>query len=261
MHRLAGKTYGSTGVASILGRLMGSLKATVERAAWMLADEVVVETSAVAEELSDLRPRKPMSVIPHGLAILTEPYNGGAAADPVELLYVGTPGIRKRTHLLPGILDRVRQASPEARLRIVGFDADGDANLLSEAELLDVLGSIDFVGTVRAEEVLPFYRSARVLILPSAYEGLPMVLLEAMREGVVPVATNVSGHPDAIDDGVNGYLVELDDVEAMAERCISLLRDDLLLAGMSDRARTTVAERFSLEVELQAHLSLYRDLV
>ncbi len=129
-----------------------------------------------------------------------------------------------------------------------------------EAERLEVLSAIEFVGSVDSEDVIPYYRSASVLVLPSAYEGLPMVLLEAMREGLVPVATAVSGHPEAIDDGENGYLVELDDVGTMAERCVRLLQDPVAVNEMRARARQTLTSRFALDDELHAYIHRYRAL-
>jgi glycosyltransferase involved in cell wall biosynthesis len=146
---------------------------------------------------------------------------------------------------------------PTARLRIVGFDLDGDPVLREEADRLGVLPSIEFVGSLTSEEVTPFYRAAKALVLPSAYEGLPMVLLEAMREGLPAVATDVSGHPDAIDDGVSGYLVPVDDVDAMADRCVILLRDSDATTEMRQRARQAVIERFSLDREVDAYMRLY----
>lgn len=259
-HIMDGHRYGPTGVTYVLRRLGGWIKATVERLAWMLADAVVVETDAVREELSDLRPPKPVSVIPHGLSEVVN-VSDATQVDPVELLFVGTPGIRKRTHMLPAILHRVRQTIPEARMRVVGFDVDGDLDLRREAERLDVLSAFDFVGSIRSEEVIPFYRSADVLVLPSAYEGLPMVLLEAMREGLVPVATAVSGHPEAIDDGVNGSLVDLDDVDAIADRCIEILRSPpSIRQELGEQARATVGECFSLDHEIESYVELYGNL-
>lgn len=257
-HVFAGRRYGPAGWAFLKNRLAGSVKATVEWLVWLLADSVVVETKAVRQELSNLRPRREVTVVSHGLG--ETPEVADSVPEHVELLFVGTPGLRKRTHLLPRILNDVREAIPEARLRIVGFDVNGDPYLRDEAVRLGVLSAIEFVGSVDSEEVIPYYRSASVLVLPSAYEGLPMVLLEAMREGLVPVATAVSGHPEAIDDGENGYLVELDDVRTMAERCVRLLQDPVALDRMSERARQTLTSRFALVDELHAYVHRYREL-
>lgn len=257
-HTFDGERYGPSGAKNGLRRMAGLGKALLDQFAWMLADTVVVETDSVGNEVADLKPFREVLVVPHGLSGSSR---SATKPEDVELLYVGTPGIRKRTHLLAAILYRVRQSVPEARLRIVGFDVNGDPRLRAEAERFGVLSAINFVGSVRSEEVVPFYRSADVLLLPSGYEGLPMVLLEAMREGLVPVATAVSGHPEAIDDGRNGYLVELDNVDAIVDRCVRLLEDPVLAAELGQHARETIFEKFSLAAELEAYLRIYSSLL
>lgn len=257
-HVFDGRRFGPGRVADLVRRFIGLGKALVDRFAWVLADAVVVETESVRQELSDLAPSRDVTVVPHGLGQPRPvPHSN---LDAVELLFVGTPGLRKRTHLLPTILYRVRESVPEARLRIVGFDIDGDPSLTDEAERLGLLKAIEFVGSVRSEEVVPYYRAADVLVLPSAYEGLPMVLLEAMREGLVPVATEVSGHPEAIVDGQNGFLVPLDDVDTLGNRCVLLLQDAKTLEFLEGRAVETVRQQFSVERELEAYVDLYLGL-
>ena len=117
------------------------------------------------------------------------------------------------------------------------------------------------MGKVRSEEVVPYYRAARVLLLPSAYEGLPMVLLEAMREGLPVVATSVSGHPDAIEDGVNGFLVQADNTSEFASRAADLLVNHDLRRAMSEQCRKVVVDRFGIRDEVIRYTELYERLV
>lgn len=257
-HRVAGHRFGPVGIRRLKHVIGEVVKPLLDRAAWVLADAVTVETERLAEELSDLRPRREIEVVPYGIGEARE--DARVKIDPVELLYVGTPGNRKRTHLLPMILIRIRERVPHARLRIVGFNQNADRQLVDEGERLGVLSAVEFLGPMTAEEVVPFYRTADVLILPSAYEGLPMVLLEAMREGLVAVVTDVSGHPEAIEHGVNGFLVPVDDVDAMAERCAALLLDPDSVAQMGEAATQTVATRFFLARQLDSYARVYERL-
>jgi glycosyltransferase involved in cell wall biosynthesis len=242
-HIFEGTTFGATGLKLAKRRLMGVLKSMVERLAWVLADSAVVETRAVQREIADLRPKREVRVIAHGLG--ESPSYENEEPSHVELLFVGTPGVRKRTHLLPAILERVRE--------------EVDPGLKAEANRRGVTDSIEFVGRVRSEDVVPYYRAADVLLLPSAYEGLPMVLLEAMREGLVPVATDVSGHPDAINDDQNGILVPLDDVTGFGEKAARLLMDPVSRAASGRFSQETIRADFSLARELGEYLQLYEE--
>jgi glycosyltransferase involved in cell wall biosynthesis len=83
------------------------------------------------------------------------------------------------------------------------------------------------------------------------------VILEAQRCGLPCVATRVSGHPEVIEDGVNGYLVDPDDPSQMAERCAELLGDESRRSDFAAAGRRVVAERFGLERQCAGYLDLY----
>jgi len=78
-------------------------------------------------------------------------------------------------------------------------------------------------------------------------DGIPVVLIEAMAAGVTVVSTPVSGIPELIEDGKNGYLVAPDDPTALADLLAVLLTTPERRTRVADAARRTVAERFDLE--------------
>jgi glycosyltransferase involved in cell wall biosynthesis len=193
------------------------------------------------------------TVIYNGIA----PLPPSEKATPVELFYAGAPGHRKRIHALPFLLRHVREALPQARLRIAGFDLAQEPALKKQFDEWGLLPAVECIGAVPAEELTPHYASAGVVVIPSAYEGLPMVILEAMRSGCPVVATRVSGHPEVIIDDENGYLVAPDHPEFMAARCLDILRDDVLRKRLSEAALRTFAEKFSLRETREQYLEFY----
>jgi glycosyltransferase involved in cell wall biosynthesis len=194
-------------------------------------------------------------------------YNGVPEIQPsdparptTDLLYVGTKGHRKRVRQLPDVLARVREQLPNTTLRIVGFRVEDDPELqrlFAEEGLTDAVLS---EGRMPSAQVASYYAAARVLLVPSAYEGLPMVILEAARYGVPCVATDVSGHPEVISPGSNGFLVAVDDSAAMAERAVSILSDPTLQESMGTAARRIVEDRFSVAQQVRQYLDLYESL-
>lgn len=175
-----------------------------------------------------------------------------------ELLFVGVPSHRKRVMALPFVLKRVRDTLPDARLRLVGFHRADVPDLARLFRELGLDAAVLWEGPVASEAIQPFYESAGVLVVPSAYEGLPLVILEAQRSGLPCVATRVSGHPEVIEDGRNGFLVDLDDPDQMAERCIEILRDEDLGHRMGVAGRAQVAGKFGRERYVDEYLDLYR---
>jgi glycosyltransferase involved in cell wall biosynthesis len=175
----------------------------------------------------------------------------------VALLYAGVAGHRKRVTALPYVLARVRRDLPDARLRILGFRLEQEPALSALFTELGQQDAVEALGPLRSSELPAHYASADVLLLPSAYEGLPLVVLEAMQCGLPVVATRVGGLPEAIEDGRDGFLVDLDEPAQMAERCLRLLRSPELRARIGAAARAKVAERFDATRLLEAYLALY----
>ncbi|HKY32176.1 MAG TPA: glycosyltransferase family 4 protein [Candidatus Polarisedimenticolia bacterium] len=79
-------------------------------------------------------------------------------------------------------------------------------------------------------------RGFDLLLHTSRWEGLPIAFLEAMATGLPIVATRVDGAPDAVEDGVTGYLLDSGDVEGLARRTAELLRDGALRRSMGAEA-------------------------
>jgi glycosyltransferase involved in cell wall biosynthesis len=95
----------------------------------------------------------------------------------------------------------------------------------------------------------------------SRSEGFCNALLEAMACGVPSVVTRVGGNPEAIREGENGFMVQVEDDAAAAERLLYLLRNPEQAAQIGERARTSAQTRFSAETMIKSLISLYRDLL
>jgi glycosyltransferase involved in cell wall biosynthesis len=116
-------------------------------------------------------------------------------------------------------VDTLLRSWGEAPLEIVG---DGE-----ERQNLERLAppSARFLGAVAAERVTELLADARGLLIPSRSEGLPRVAVEAFASGVPVVASRVGGLPELVDDGVNGLLVDVDDVDGWRRAIQRLITD------------------------------------
>ena len=113
----------------------------------------------------------------------------------------------------------------------------------------------------KQENLEELYSISDVKWLLSEKESFGLVLLEAMACGVPCVGTNIGGIPEVIDDGKTGFLCELGDVEAVAERTINLLQDDRLHATMAENALQTVYTRFYSKEIVQQYEAIYASLM
>src|SRR6185503_10797640 len=124
----------------------------------------------------------------------------------------------KRLGDLIAAFDRVRHEVPRAELRLVGGGNDRERDRLKQLTAnLDLLSHVSFAGAVR--DVAGEVAQARVVALPSSTEGVSTALIEGMAAGRPIVATRVGQLDTIIDQGVEGFFVEVGDVSAMAD-CI-----------------------------------------
>jgi glycosyltransferase involved in cell wall biosynthesis len=219
---------------------------------------VFIARSSARDVLGEKRAES-ARVIHYGLEP-ARPQPDSPPPEPAELLFVGVGSHRKRICALPFILRHVRRSIPTARLRVIGFHLHEHPEAMSLIREFGLEGAILCEGKLRPDQIGPFHRASQVLVMPSAYEGLPMAILEAMQSGLPCVATRVSGHPEAIRDGINGYLVDLDDPVQMAQRCVAILKDPALRDRMSQAARQTIQDGFTSDRQLDAYLEVYTRL-
>lgn len=251
---LEGRRFGRGGGAALRARLHGWVDALALR----LADASNAISRATARDLLGPGRGDAMPVLYNPLPPARD--SAVAPAEPVELFYAGIASHRKRVPALAFVLRAVREQIPDARLRVAGFrwqDAPELAALCDEFGLRD---AVECLGVLPPEALPRLHRAARLLVVPSAYEGLPYVIVEALREGTPVVATRVSGHPEVIEDGVSGRLVPPDDPRALAEACVELLRDSAARDRMGEAGRRRVAERFDAERQIDAYVDYYRAL-
>ncbi|MBM7506046.1 glycosyltransferase [Agromyces aurantiacus] len=143
-----------------------------------------------------------------------DPVADDAARDPASVVVVAGLTPRKRVDRAIRAVALARDRGPDARLRVVG---DGPlAEALQElAREEGIADAVEFAGY--RTDAADAFAQASVTLLTSTSEGAPLVLLEAMGRGCIPIADDIEyGPADVIDDGVNGFLVPPGGVWAMA---------------------------------------------
>ncbi|UMR28362.1 glycosyltransferase family 4 protein [Massilia sp. MB5] len=147
-------------------------------------------------------------------------------------------------------------AAPALRL-----GGDGElAAVEARAASLHLAERVQLLGWVSGKEKEAELAQARIFALPSYNEGLPMSILEAMAAGLPVLTTPVGGIPDAITDGVEGFLVQPGDVDGLAERLARLLEDDGLARRMGEAGRRKVLASFATQAVLPRLEQMYFDL-
>lgn len=229
--------------------------AQINQAAWNVA---IAVSPKVGRTAAALMPDKRIETIPSGIALPTA-QQLAARADwelPLRLLFVGgLNDAHKGVLRLPAILAGCRARAIPVRLAIIGAGPDRqrlDAAFTQEG----VMDRVEMRGQQPPEAVHQAMRDHHLLLMPSNFEGLPLVSLEAQANGCVPVAAHLPGITDlAVEAGVSGYLVGADDIAGYVASIASLANAQNWSA-CSQAAIKRAAALFSVSVMGMRHLAL-----
>jgi glycosyltransferase involved in cell wall biosynthesis len=162
--------------------------------------------------------------------------------DTLEVVFIGRGVPQKRVHLIADIAKRMYKSGDKIHFSFVG-------------DVEKIINPVDFpfcgfYGNVNDEALMDnMYRQSDVLILTSAFEGLPVVIMTMMAHGKVVLSTAVNGIPDYIEHMKSGLLIYETEEEEIVNRGVELLRLLLLQPNLKmalgKKSRETAIEKFS----------------
>jgi glycosyltransferase involved in cell wall biosynthesis len=182
----------------------------------------------------------------------------GLREDAFVVGWVGRMTAVKRTDLVVRALRGLVAMDVDAYVVLVGDGPDRE-QLERYAHELGVIKRCLFLGY--QEDVARFYDAIDVLVLPSINEGTPVSVIEALAARRPVVATRVGGVPDVVRDGVDGFLVDAEDADALAARLAELAADPGLRAQMGEAGHDRVLERYAVDRLVDDVDALYRELL
>jgi len=178
---------------------------------------------------------------------------------PLHLLYVGRDSIEKRPAIVAQVAKNINLAGINA---IVEFAGDVSRSIPNELH-----SYCRFQGDINdKEELNNFYNKAHILIIPSATESGPLVLMEAMARGAAIISTDVGYVPTFVKDGVSGFIVksvlpETKIIDEITQKVIQLDSDRNLLKGMGEKNLEIAFENFGITQFHKEYQLLFENLL
>jgi phosphatidylinositol alpha-1,6-mannosyltransferase len=233
----------------------------LERRALLSADRILATTQFTAHECGRANriPSARFQVIP---LCVEEPAPRPSKAfrlhGGVKMLCVGRLDPTERYKGFERVfeaLGRLSTSHPELQLHVVG-GGDDQPRLAGIAKALGVDVRVTFWGRLSDADLAAAYQDCDIFVLPSKKEGFGIVFLEAMRFSKPCIGGRHGGTPEVIEHGDSGYLVDYDDVDALA-RCIrGLAENELLRTRMGERGRELFQARYRFEVFAARYLAV-----
>jgi N-acetyl-alpha-D-glucosaminyl L-malate synthase BshA len=207
---------------------------------------------------------RPVEVIPNFVNCdVFEPANGEcrrdrfAPNDEKVLLHLSNFRPVKRVPDVIEIFVRVRHEIP-AKLLLIG---DGPDRARADWLVKEKKLTKDVIFLGKQNQVQDLLNCGDVILLPSQLESFGLAALEAMACGVPAVCSRVGGLPEVIRDGVEGYLVEVGDVDAMAARVLQILTEPGRREQMGRAARQRASDKFCSTRIIPLYEQLYRRVI
>ncbi len=177
-----------------------------------------------------------------------------------EDFIVGTVGslIPKKGHRF--LIEAVKGLDgqiPRLKTLIIG-EGESRAELTALARSLGIENKVVFLGA--RFDIPGLMKAMDVFVLPSLQEGFPRTLIEAMYTGLPVVASDISGIPEIVREGEDGFLVPPGDPEALKNRILELYNDKPLRGDFAARSRKKIESAYLPKDYVQSLEGLYREL-
>jgi teichuronic acid biosynthesis glycosyltransferase TuaC len=237
----------------------GILCERVSRRVYVAAAQVVGVSRRVCEEVQKgTAGQAKTSTVYNGVD--PELFAPGSESAQPTVLTVGNLIPTKGHELMVRALADLRNEFPSIRWEVIG---DGpELNRIRQlAEKSGVLTHIIFRGRQNRRLVAEAFQRCTVFVLPSFYEGLGCVYLEAMASGKVAIGCLGQGIDEVIEHGKNGWLVNPNSAEELTGGLRLLLRDTSLRQQIGAAARQTVLNSYTLDGQARRLIAVYRESI
>jgi glycosyltransferase involved in cell wall biosynthesis len=214
--------------------------AALRRAAYVVCPSGFLREIALGWGLDPAR----VGVVPNASPQPQRPLPAAPPLDRPALAFAGRLTAAKSLDVLLEAVARVDGVS-----LVIAGDGEERESVAVRAGELGLDGRVRLLGALPREEVLALLGAADAVVLSSAWENFPHVLVEALAVGTPVIATRVGGVPEIVEDGVSGLLVPPGDADALAGAVRRYLGDEVLRERLREGARAAGA-RFAPEALL-----------
>lgn len=175
-----------------------------------------------------------------------------------EIVFAGRAHPQKNPFFMIDIMEALLDTGIRMRM-ICGGDLENAVRARIAAS--PARESIAFTGALPRHDVLRAFQAAKLYVLPSFWEGLPIAPIEALYCGLPVIASNIPGTDEVVIDGINGRMIESFDARVYARAIVDILRDEPLRRRMAAAGRKRVEDHFLRPVSSARHMEFYQSLL
>jgi glycosyltransferase involved in cell wall biosynthesis len=230
-----------------------------------MADEVIVLSPNSRIFFRRIVPSCKLSVISNAAEVPDlspiEEISANANLKGVRVLFVGGEEAKRKGFFdvlkaMPLVIDKY---GTDIHFLFVGKYDEEKRRTLNEAEMH--YKCLENMGFLERDKMLEVRQTSDIYILPSYAEGLPIALLEAMAAGLPVVSTKVGSIPEVVEEGVNGFLIQPGDYEALAQKIVLLAQNQKMRQMMGKANIEKIQKFYSLENAMNELNEIYSRVI
>lgn len=237
------------------------------------ANTIIVLSQELIEEAASQKITAPIHLIPNGVdtnlffppapadTVALRKHLGFSRKNPI-LFSIGRLVAGKRFDVLLNAMPQILREYPDCLLIIAGTGAqqidDVEEELGQQVKSLGISNHVQFIGAIN--NVVEYLQAADVFVFPSAKEGMPNAVLEALATGIPIIASRIGGVTDIVDETC-ADLVPVGDVDAFAESILSALNKPQETEAKVMRGRQRAEQQFSIQAVADKYETMFYTLV
>ncbi|NWF91945.1 MAG: glycosyltransferase family 4 protein [Syntrophaceae bacterium] len=244
-----------------LGRINKIKCSVLIKLCWKKVDKFIAISKEILNDLVNCGVKKEkITYIPNSVDTdYYTPYTLKTWDSPKNILFVGRLTEQKGIDTLFCAMKEVIDKG----INRLSLSLVGDGPLRGELERmvndLGITKYVRFVGSTN--DVTQYYQNSHILVIPSNWEGLPLVLLEGMACGLPILASDLDGIRDGIEDGVNGFLFTPGNASQLSSKITYLLENPEKAEEMGRVSREKAVALFSLRENMHKYVGVYKSLL
>jgi len=245
---LAGRLFGIKSIGSIRGNGEHDLKNSgIFRFLNLFSTSFIVANSKNAiNYLTMMFPSKLQIELLPNVVEKTPFFLSKQRSENVNLVMLGRLAVPKRFDILINVFaEIINRGYTNTRLFIVGDGVLGEGLKILVGNIPSLAGYVTFTGALI--DPFPFLCTMDIMVHLSDHEGLPNAIMEGMICGLPIIASNVGGIPELVDDGKNGFLVNNQDQDSIADKIEQALRSPSLRQKFGEDGSRKMKQGYSLQ--------------
>ena len=238
--------------------LMYTILTPIIKFIWARADAVISNSDGLRDLALKVKSNQAIDIIYNGIDTQQfKPKSGEGDATIFKIICVSRLTKRKGIDYLLTAISKIVMAGHERIILYLVGEGNTKGDLEKQSAELGIEDFVKFSGRIAHDDLPEIYNSADVFVLPSLNEGMSNTMLEALASGLPLIATDTGGTKELVKDGINGFVVKMEDSDDLAEKIMTVMNGSELRKEMAAESRK-MAEDLNWQSVAQKYFALYQ---